>query len=172
MSEKVRRQQRFALLKGAMLLSRAERKARTETVRRRKKIKFELNVSNPDDNALDKLLFELRGQGLMTPYIRNGVALYTSLKDGENLDLLFSMFGWVKEIISPQSDAMLVLAEQMKIMERMMLDSGHQQISFSKRLTLLDDDDDFDTEPLRVATKEKMGDGDSVTNFLNAFGEV
>ena len=123
MSEKVRktrRQRKLMLWKAAWSLIEIERKAQTEGRRRRKKFKFCLNVSSPADRQLSELFSELTDQSLLTPYIREGVALYSSLKDGESLDTLFSMFGWVREIIVPQTDAMLSLSSQLKLLERMM----------------------------------------------------
>ena len=170
--KKIRRQRNLMLWKAAWNLNEIERKAQTEGRRRRKKFKFCLNVSAPADRQLSALFSELTDQSQLTTYIRNGVALYSSLKDGESLDVLFSMFGWVREVIIPQTDAMLSLSSQLKLLERMMEQSGHTQIPFDKQLMRLDTFPDFDTEELRLATKEVDSSNDSVANFLHAFGEV
>lgn len=170
---KFARQKSFGLWSAAFRMSNAQKNANKEKKRRRKTVKFSLNVSSPEDRALYDLLMVLKSQSLLAPYIRNGVALYTSLVDGESLDILFEMFGWIKEVIAPQTDAMLALSRQMQTLERMMKKSGHTQIPFSKQLSLLDEDkEDFDTEELRVATKKSDGDVDSVSAFLSAFGKV
>ncbi len=170
--KKDRRRCNLNLWKAAYSLNAEQRKIQTETRRRRKKHKFCLNVSSPADRQLSELLSELTSQSLATEYIRNGVALYSSLKDGESLDVLFSMFGWAKEVIAPQTDAMLAMSKQMQVLERMMKESGHTQIPFTKQLMRIDGEDDFDTEKLRLATKESKSSGDSVSAFLNDFGEV
>jgi hypothetical protein len=168
---KDRRKQRLAAYQMACALSDPQKKAATEAKRRRRKVKFALNVSSPADRELYDFLMELKSQNLMTAYLRQGVALYSSLKDGENLDMLFSMFGWAKEVLNPQIDAMLSLSTQMEVLERMMADSGHQSIDSPRQLLRLDEDN-FDTEKLRVVTKEATGENDSVSTFLSSFGEM
>lgn len=170
--KKDRRQRNLSLWRAAYSLNAEQRKVQTETKRRRKKHKFCLNVSSPVDRQLSEMLSELTSQSLATEYIRNGVALYSSLKDGESLDVLFSMFGWIKEVIAPQIDAMLAMSKQMQVLERMMKESGHTQIPFTKQLMQINGGDNFDTEKLRVATKKVKSSGKSVSIFLDAFGEV
>jgi hypothetical protein len=174
MSDMKQAQRRLALQEwqASTGLSEEELKALREKRRRRKRYKFALNVSNPSDRAMADLLDVLRLQGKLTPYIRQGVALYASLKDGGSLDTLFKMFPWAKEVLSPQIDAVVALGQQMSLLEEMMANSGHVPIPFNQHISHHLEDDDFDTQELRVATSAAESDGDSVSNFLNSFGKV
>lgn len=98
--------------------------------------------------------------------------LYMSLNEGGTTKELFRMFPLTKDIIAPQIDHMLALSSQMKALENMMAKSGHTPIPLDRSLRDYLDEDDMDTEPLRIATNDSKASGDSVQNFLASFGKV
>ena len=119
--------------------------------RERCKFKFWLNISNTRDRALAENLEALKANRQLTPYIREGIKLYKSLKEEANLNTLFDMFPWVKELVLPQIDAIVALQKQMTMLEEALVKSGHQEIPFSRSLVKgLDEEEDSDTEPLTL----------------------
>ena len=152
--------------------------ARKRRVRR--KYKFFLTISNQLDRMLADKLDHLRKKTTkgrnMTEYIRNGVLLYASLRDEGSLVMLFELFPWVKEIVSPQIDTVISLQKQMGLLEQALLRSNAQEIPSARSLPGLisDVDDNYDTEPLtlQVATNTGRAKGSGVDAFLMAFEEV
>ena len=125
--------------------------------RKRQKFKFWLNISNSKDKVLAEKMDALKTQSLLTPYIRRGVVLYKSLKEDADLQILFEMFPWIREIISPQTDAIAMLQKQMALLEKALLES----------------DENFDTEVLlQVVTDNDRKEGSGVDTFLNSFMEI
>jgi len=60
--------------------------------------KFWLDVNKPDEEALAELCQDLKRRGLYTKTIRDGISLVDDLRNGR-LDVLFSLYPWVKELM-------------------------------------------------------------------------
>ncbi len=67
--------------------------------RYRSQFKFWLDVNKPDEQVLAALCEDLKRRGLYTKTIRDGISLVDDLRNGR-LDVLFTLYPWVKELIS------------------------------------------------------------------------
>lgn len=65
--------------------------------RYRSQFKFWLDVNKSDEEALATLCEDLKRRGLYTRTIRDGISLVDDLRNGR-LDVLFSLYPWVKEL--------------------------------------------------------------------------
>lgn len=74
----------------------------------RKRFEFWLNDQRSEDHVVYELINKLKkpskGQGQFTRAIREGLRLWTSLRDGQ-VDVLLELFPWVREAITKSSPA-------------------------------------------------------------------
>ena len=157
------------------------RKTPSKVTRFRLRFTFWLDIHKPDEQALSETIETLKTKKLFAKTIRDGIKLVCSLMDGR-LDLLFSLYPWVREEFEKRSTPRTTqaLEEQLARLEYLMgqgmsvsIDTGHIQStpaltgpkplavkSFS--LPRFEDDDD---EATLILTKSTSNN--AALNFIN-----
>jgi hypothetical protein len=152
--------------------------------RYRMRFDFQLNIAKDDENAIAEQILELKGQGLYSKTVRDGISLVSDLRAG-SLEVLFDLFPWVRadfleymaSIQSQKNETELVIAEQLARIETMLSRTGEGTSRGGQPKPLhipavpesvFDDDDD----PDMLTLTKVAATGKATQNFLNSISRL